>query len=78
MVCLEIGTTCRGLIPKVETITWGLIPAGRDPSGCLICWAWMSSDFFDFAWFFNGAGVFQWCDFSGVFQWFWCISMALN
>ena len=61
MVCLEIGAACRGLIPKVETITWGFILAGRDPPGCLVGWAWISSDFLDFARFLNGSGVFQWC-----------------
>ena len=60
-VCLEIGTTCRGLIPKVETITWGLIPAGRGHPGCPFWCAWSSSDFFDFDLFFNGSCVFQWC-----------------
>jgi hypothetical protein len=61
MVCLENCTTCRGLIPKVETITWGLILAGSIPPGCLVGWAWISSDFIDFARFLNGSGVFQWC-----------------
>jgi hypothetical protein len=45
----------------VETVTWGLIQAGSIPHGCLVCLAWISSDFFDFARFFNGSGVFQWC-----------------
>ena len=46
---------------RLEAITWGLIPAGRDPPGCLVCWAWISSEFFDVAWNFNGPGVVQWC-----------------
>ena len=61
MVSLEIGAACRGLMYKLEAITWGLILAGRDPPGRLLGWAWISSDFFDLAMFFNGSDVFQWC-----------------
>ena len=60
MVCLEIGTTCRGLMYKLEAMTWGLILACRDHPWRFLGWAWISSDVFDFAWFSNGSGVFQW------------------
>ena len=46
---------------KLEAITWALILAGKDSPGRLLGWAWISSEFFDFGWFLNGSGVFQWC-----------------